>query len=256
MPKIQMREPGSSKITPSSTVFLIHGLTAEPSVFAPIIAALHRHHISAECPLIAGHGTSVDDLGRTSLAAWIQSVEKPFLKCVKENGPIVIGGLSLGGLLALDLAARYPKKVKGVIAMATPVVLPLWLNLLFALIDKTPLRYVYSGSKRRGLGLADSSAEAAYACYDFFPLQAVQNLYALKDRVCGELPSVSCPVLAIHSKHDGTVPFRATALMKAELRNALLEIVALEKSDHVITLDFERELVASACVDFVKRLTF
>jgi carboxylesterase len=81
-------------------------------------------------------------------------------------------------------------------------------------------------------------------------LRAIAELVDLQRRAWTWLPSVGQPVLAIHSRQDHTAPLSNVELLKAALGD-LRRTVILEDSYHVITVDREKEHVASEVNRFV-----
>lgn len=239
---------------PIAHAMLLHGLTGMPSMLRPLVRALEAHHIRAVTPTIAGHCSTIAELAKTGLDDWLRSVEEPFAALTQESASLFVGGISLGGVLSLDLALRHPEKVRGCILMSAALSFPLWLTVAFNAVDHSPARFFYKGQKRWNKGIADPLGRAEFECYDYFPFKSIQNLFALQRCVVKRLHTLQVPTLMIHSRGDKTVPISAVEVVKKRVNPALLTVVTLEKSEHVITLDVERDQVAQACVDFITRL--
>lgn len=87
----------------------IHGWAVNGAVFNDFRARLPEHwHTSA--PHLLGHGDDVQDFN-------IAAAAERLANHIAE--PTVWFGWSLGGLVALHLAARYPERVKGLILCST-----------------------------------------------------------------------------------------------------------------------------------------
>jgi carboxylesterase len=86
------------------------------------------------------------------------------------------------------------------------------------------------------------------------PLAAVGQLLELKRLVRPLLPRVSQPVLALHGRGDQAVPIAVLDILRAELGSRWIETEILERSWHVVTLDVEREHVATRTADFLERV--
>ena len=70
-----------------------------------------------------------------------------------------------------------------------------------------------------------------------------------------ETNRVSQPALVIHSRRDHTCPMRRNVdFMMSHLGSAQKRAVILEESFHVITVDSEKERVASEVIDFMSAL--
>lgn len=95
-------------------VVLLHGLTGSHEYFAPLTTSLSRHY-TVTAPDLLGFGASpwpdsgytVDDHLRA-------------LMPVLPKEPFVLVGHSMGSLLALELARRYPQRVAALVLLAPP----------------------------------------------------------------------------------------------------------------------------------------
>ena len=66
--------------------------------------------------------TSAVDLARTRWTDWVASAEEGANALRRETGgPIAVAGMSMGGLLALHLAARRPADVAALVLCGTPI---------------------------------------------------------------------------------------------------------------------------------------
>src|SRR3989344_7370919 len=106
----------------------IHGYTGGVSDFADMPQTLHqKFNAEIYLPMLAGHGTKIDDLKGLTLENLIYDVEERVAKSVRNGKKVIIIGLSLGAQLALYLASKY--EVTAVIAIATTHKLKFPLNI-------------------------------------------------------------------------------------------------------------------------------
>ena len=91
------------------TVVLIHGFTGSPAEMGLLADAFHSAGYSVEVPLLAGHGTALNDLMSVGTPQWIDPLDALISRLLAAGQMVVIGGLSLGSILALQLAFRYPE---------------------------------------------------------------------------------------------------------------------------------------------------
>ncbi|OVE81236.1 hypothetical protein BVY03_04295, partial [bacterium K02(2017)] len=89
-------------------VLLIHGFTATPDCMRYLANHLNSLGFSVSAPLLAGHGTTKENLAKTNWQDWYESCHQIFRKMQQDYSHIFVAGLSLGGLLALKLAQDYP----------------------------------------------------------------------------------------------------------------------------------------------------
>lgn len=101
------------------TIVFLHGTRLSAGQWAPQVTALQPEFdcLALDLP---GHGTRVDE--PFSLAAAAASVAAAI--ATSGGGRAIVVGLSLGGYVAMDLAARWPDRVAGLVlagATAEPV---------------------------------------------------------------------------------------------------------------------------------------
>src|SRR3974377_832316 len=82
---------------------LLHGFTAAPKEMRPLGEYLAARDFSVRGVRFAGHGTSPEDLARTTWRDWVNSADAAIEELRKRGGPVWSIGLSLGGLVSLYL---------------------------------------------------------------------------------------------------------------------------------------------------------
>ena len=150
-------------------------------------------------------------------------------------------------------AARYP--VAGVVAMSTPYKIPatgvrrLLINVLKPMswfvpyLEKTPPTWF------------NPEAHKARVVYPVGVVRSLHELKLLLREMRSGLPGTSVPALLMHSRDDDFVPPVNTANIYDHLGSADKELVWVEKSDHVITEDGDRERVFRTVSAFIKRVS-
>ena len=81
------------------------------------------------------------------------------------------------------------------------------------------------------------------AGYDQTPLSSLASLLDLIDSVKSDLGKIHCPTLVVQSRREHTVRPESASFIFDNLGSADKELLWLEKSGHVVTLDSERETV-------------
>lgn len=165
-------------------------------------------------------------------------------------------GLSLGGALALILAASRP--VAGVVAMATPYEVPphpglSWLRYLVQPLRpvSSVLRYVPKPSIN---DYKDQQAYRDHLSYDVFPIRSVPEVGKLLEHLRQKLPLLRSPALIMHAVEDrGVSPVNARSIY-AEAGSAEKELIWIEDSGHVITVEPARRRVYELAAAFVDRI--
>lgn len=209
-------------------------------------------------PLLAGHGTSASDLKRMGWEDWYQTVYGAYRGLVGPGRHIFVAGQSLGALLGLWLAINEPVRIAGLACLATSLVLPGFAAKFFLpVLTDTPLKHLYQYQKKwLGGAISDPEAQAAHArmSYDKLPISGVRSIQKLQGLVWDRLTEVTTPLLLVHSVKDEAAPYDCMRIVKDRVSSKNVETLTLEKSNHVLTMDYEKDLVREKVVDFFRRL--
>jgi carboxylesterase len=175
---------------------------------------------------------------------WLATAEQSYLELSKTADRVVVAGLSMGGTLAVELAATHPE-IAGIIVI-NPYIdppAPAFRELLQRAIDAGQ-----PAAPSIGSDVADRSV-AETGGYDQTPLAPVLSLCAALDELVPRLSSVTCPLLLMTSREDHVVPTVSSEILAAAVSGPV-EHIWLERSYHVATLDYDRAEVERRAVDF------
>jgi carboxylesterase len=198
---------------------------------------------------LPGHGTSVEDLDRTTWTDWAASVDQAIDDLRRRCRTVAVVGQSLGGLLVLHAAARRDD-----LAAVATCAAPLALGGLAARAARWTQPggflhpYVRSLPKVNGSDCRDTRARRGNLSYDALPVAAVGQLLDFMGVVDGELPKIQTPLLVLHARRDHTAPVASAARIAERARARRIRI--LERSFHLITIDLERDIVAAEVSTF------
>lgn len=103
----------------NKAVLLLHGYTGAPSEMRPLGDYLHALGYTVSCVRLPGHGTSIKDLEATTATDWYCAAEAECLELLARFDSVYVAGLSMGGLLAIKLAAKLP--VQKVAFISAPI---------------------------------------------------------------------------------------------------------------------------------------
>ena len=230
----------------SRGVLLLHGFTGAPAEMRLLGDHLHKQGYTALAVRLPGHGTDCRDMEPTNWKHWYGAAVDGYHLLSGLCSEIHVVGLSMGGLMALKLAAEYP--LKSVTALSAPVFLAdrriKWLPLY-----RFFRRYV--AKKQRDYDIASS----LFVGYDSTPLSSLSSLLELIGMVPGELGKITCPALLVQSRREHTVRPESAVFLFEQLKTPAKELFWLEKSGHIVTLDIERELVFDKISEFLSSIT-
>src|SRR5258707_955049 len=95
-------------------VLLVHGITGAPTEMKPLARRLAGSGFTVSCPQLAGHCSTLKELKQTRWQDWYASLEEALQRLREQCSTVFVAGLSMGALLALELAANHPEHVSGV----------------------------------------------------------------------------------------------------------------------------------------------
>ena len=232
--------------TTGRAILLIHGFTSTPGSLADWARGLHQatgHTVSV--PLLPGHGTRWEDLNRVSWQDWERTVLGAFDDLAATHRSVAVGGLSLGGALAVLTVSRRPQ--------ATGLILVnhlMWLGnpalFLAPLVKRlTPSMVAVAGDiKKPGVW------EPAY---DRVPTGGVDQFRRLLKVVRPLLPGILVPTLLFKSREDHVIPVASTLKTVARLGTVQKDVVWLDHSYHVATMDHDLPLIVEQSARFLSR---
>jgi len=241
-----MHEPFSAAGGPHGALVL-HGFTGNPSSMRGVAEALAAAGFAVELPLLPGHGTSVEDMLTTRFSDWAAAVEAAYLDLAARTDSMVVAGLSMGATLAAWVTARNPG-VAGLVAingMFEPPA-PAFLELLRNTVEQGVDRLPAIGSDIAMPGVSEGA-------YDAAPILGLISLMEATTELHERLGNIHCPVLILTSTQDHVVPPSSSDVLAAGVAGPV-ERVLLERSYHVATLDFDRDVVEKRTVEFARRV--
>ena len=224
---------------------LIHGFTGSPQGLRALGEHLSEAGVSVVAPRLPGHGTSWQDLAARTHEEWVTAVEDAYDELAETCDEVFVVGLSFGAALAVDFAARHQAKVAGIVLLASYI------------HSKDPRRFLAPAVRLvvqslPGVGNDIADPEMREIVYERVPTKAAYSMLQFTRKARRALPAVTCPALIIHSPHDHTAHPDNARVIYREIGSTDKELVWLERSYHVITVDLEREQVYSKTLAFIK----
>ncbi|MFE2580008.1 alpha/beta hydrolase [Streptomyces sp. NPDC059378] len=228
-------------------VLLCHGFTGSPQSLRPWAQFLAHRSLTVSLPLLPGHGTRWEDLWITGWQDWYAEVDRELRALRERCARVFVAGLSMGGALALRLAARHGDAVDGVV-----VVNPA--NKVHGLSAYTLPIARHLVRTTRGIASDIAKEGVVEVGYDRVPLDAAHSLRNFLRLVDGELPQVTQPLLLLRSPQDHVVPPADSARVLSRVSSTDVTEVMLEQSYHVATLDHDADRVFEESYAFIGRL--
>ncbi len=252
-------------------VLLIHGLTGTPMEMRLLGKGLNRAGFTVQGMQLAGHCGNVEDLLATGWRDWYASVEKAADDMLGKVDHLFVGGLSMGALLALKLAADRPQDVAGVGVYGATFRYDGWsipsmarLSFMLPLLKKFGIGRERSFMEQPPYGIRDErlraqistamlGGDSAAAGLPGNPWYSLAEMYALAARVRRQLSQVTAPCLVAHASEDDVASVKNAELVMRGV-NAPTELLLLDDSYHMITIDKERRTLIERSATFFERI--
>ncbi len=232
---------------------VVHGITASPGQMAGVIESLRADGYTVEAPLLSGHGTQIREMLHLRWEDWYADVLRAATR-LQQRGATQIDyvGLSFGALLGLQLALDRPDIVRRLVCLATPLTLFRWMTWVLPIIRSPLLRWYRYWPKDFSRAVADPAGREIYrqVSYDRFPIPAVWQIQRLQREVRQRLSTLRVPLLLIHARKDSTAPGECVPIIQRTVTSPVT-VQWLEKSEHVITLDYEKDRVQNEIRHFL-----
>src|SRR5262245_34308351 len=247
---------------------LIHGLGGTPLEMRYVAPGLAHAGHTVHAPQLAGHCGSSDDLKATRWADWYATVEEEHARLRECCDSIVVGGLSMGAILAIHHAARHPDSVTALTLYAPTLWLDgwgvPWYAILFKLVKMKWCADYFAFAERHPWGIKDKrlralveqairSGDSSRAGIAALPGSLMLELRWLVGQVKQEITKVQQPALIVHPRDDDRASLKNLHYLQCRLRGPT-ETVVLDDSYHLVTLDRQRQLVVARTVEFAARL--
>lgn len=225
---------------------LIHGISGSPQAMKLMGESLAANGITALGVRLKGHGTRIEEMHSRSYQDWIDSAEEGLSSLKECCSSVFCAGLSMGGVISLRLARLHPEDIRGVVTICSPYKMR---ALKFKVIPlfKGIIRKIPTGLK------SINDPEAMEVNYDYHSVPAAHQLIKLMAVVRNDLPLIRQPALIFAARQDRTIDSRDAGLFYENLTSAQKELVWLENSQHVATLDYDKEIIFQKTVEFINR---
>lgn len=236
-------EPFSFEGGPAG-ILLLHGFTGNPSSMRPVGEWLAARGHAVEGPRYPGHGTVWRDLARYRWQDWVGEAKGALDRLTARTEAVVACGLSMGGAMALHLAATRPDAIKAVVVVNG------------FLRDRRIVLIPYLWRvipPQKGVGNDIAKEGQNELPYERIPARAIAELARFLRLVTKELPSIRQPAVVFNAPQDHVVPKGTAEWLMSRLGTADKELVELPNSYHVATLDHDAEMIFERTHELAER---
>ncbi len=228
-------------------VLLIHGFTASPTELYPIGKYLNSKGYDVYSVLLAGHGTSPEDLQTKKWSDWWKSVRKMFQKTADFDYVI---GFSMGALLAARAAVVYKNQLKGLVLISTFLKIkpPIISKLAFTFPIVKYFKPFISKSPETEQFFKDNNLIS----YMKYPVSAVhESIKLIRFTKRKVLPKITIPTLIIQGEKDDRVDPENYKTILDLIPAERTELQLLPNSKHIVTVDVDIEILFESLSNFL-----
>jgi carboxylesterase len=232
---------------------LIHGLCGSPYEVAKLSDFLNAQNYTTLAPRYPGHGTRGKIMDKFGWQDWYDEVERSYLELIKNYPKVYVIGFSTGGALALKLSTKY--KIEKLVVVSTFIeATKKWFYIF------KPETYLKTVGKLFNYlptlpppNLSDPVARREYIRVSHFSLNSIRNTLELIRDVKQNIFQVTAPILIIHSRRDITTSPSSAQFVYDNVTSKEKELLWLEKSNHIVFLDVEKNYVFEKIYDYLER---
>lgn len=261
----------------SKAVLLIHGITGTPAEMGYLGRALNKAGFTVLCNTLPRHCSTLKELNNISWQEIFAACVDDLNRLKEEYAQVFVGGLSMGALIGIHLAYKFPSKVSGIIALAPTLfydgwaihkgkalILFVWhipfLRKMINIREGPPyglkdeflrenIRKFYSKAK-----VSELNNKVGLFGSPFFPLACLYQHHLFAKLIKRELALVKCPILILHAREDDMVSPKNAEYIFKNIGSSNKSLVILEDSYHMITIDREKDKVAEEIINFLNKL--
>jgi len=248
-------------------VLLIHGLTGTPTELRKVAQGLAKRGYTVYVPTLAGHCGNNDDLQATHWRDWYASALNTFEGIRKVHEQVFVGGLSMGAVLSMHLAAQRPGEVAGLLLYSTTLrydgwnmpwvarLTPLFMAFPFGVhicrFNEKPPYGIKNPRLRAIVERQMKAGESADAGLLTMSGISVRELHRLVAEVKRGMPSIKAPALVLHSSEDDITSRWNADYIEAHIGGPVTKVL-LDDCYHMITVDLQYPKVISLSAEFIQ----
>jgi carboxylesterase len=236
-------------------VLILHGFTDTTDAVSRIEPPLSALGLPTRMPILRGHGArSPEALRGVTWHDWVADGETALEDLLAEVDTAIVIGYSMGGLVAITLAAEHPDTIDSIVLAAAVVQIespmaprrPLHFlaPLIVRLLRKWDMPPVY----------VDAELARHHNSYPWAPTDAIASLLEFSEATRDRLPQVSTPTLILQSRNDSTAAPECAEIIYNGIATPAdnKKVVWFERTEHEMFRDCERDAIVAVITDYVR----
>ena len=231
---------------PRMKALVLHGFTGSLDTVSILRQPLEARGLQVAMPILRGHALDPDHLHSVHWRDWVADARQALRQLAPlDEDEVVIAGLSLGALIACQLAAEFPLQVKRLALLAPAFAFRSKLLLALPVIKRVRRDWPASPD------YADPTLAAGNTNYASFPIEALESVLRYVPVVESLVPHIQCPVGVFFAKKDPAIAPSVPKRIESLLGKGKISHYVYEQSHHEILQDVEAKKVCADVVDFL-----
>jgi carboxylesterase len=240
---IELPRPGAP------AVLLLHGGGDTPQTLRYLAEHLAARGYAVRAPLLPGHGRGLRAFAATSADEWLASARDAYDRLREEHDWVGVIGLSMGGALAVQVAAARPE-LPVLVLLAPYLAVPRYVAQAARTSWVWGLVVPYVPSTR-GRSIHDPDEAPRSLAYGVFSARALRALHATVRRATAVLASVRAPTLVVQSREDNRIAVGDAERAFERLGAPEKRLIWVEGTGHVLTVDYGRERIFALVTEWL-----
>jgi carboxylesterase len=237
---IDLQEEGSHG------ALLLHGFGDTPQTLTYLAAKLSAGGYGVYAPLLPGHGRNLAAFTKSGADDWAHAAKDAFAEMHRRHRSVSIVGLSMGGALAVALAAEV-QDVPALILIAPYIEMP---RVLSGAASTHRLWGRFTGELKaeHPRSIHDPIEREKNLAYGAVTGSCLYQLLKVVTRARKALGDVTAPTLLIQSRDDPRCSRRGAEQAMRKLGAREKKLVWTDGAGHIITVDYGRERVCNEVI--------
>ena len=231
-------------------ILFIHGWSSTPRELR-FLAEKFSDQFFCKGILLPGHGTHPDNLIDCHWEDYLSLAIKEFQELSQTYKRVFVIGLSFGGTLTLELCKTQKVEAAVLIAPFIHLSSPSIFGYSKESIIKRLPNFLPHIEKEKNGGINDPIQFAQHVSYKRMPVDGLKNLFDSVEHFTQNLEQINNPLLLLHSTSDRTSSFDNSIEILKKTGPIEKSLIVYTKSNHILTLDYDRLDVESKIMEWI-----
>lgn len=218
---------------------IIHGFGGSVVEIEALAKFLTHHGYKVSCPRLPGHTGNKHDFKGVTYQDWIEHCEKELLELQKTCDQVVIIGFSMGGLIAANLATRYPIHAMG--TLCTPIYFWNFKRIILNLLHDIKT-------------LKPNNVKRYFRSSGGVPISIMINFLKLLYKTRPLFKLINQPIFVAQSLLDDTVQIRSAEYIFTQVKSIQKQLKYYPNSDHLICCSGDASLLFQDLLEFLQQI--